>query len=140
MHIQRIHFDRVFDVQRSHGFFSYESAGEMTYSVNLPGRVIPQEGATWDVAFETLGDWNTMLGWRDLATHQVRLNRDLVKLLSNLFDVFYLLSIPVLALFLVYGGMTIAMAVMLAAAIAGIWMILRIVNRRRCVRAALLTA
>jgi hypothetical protein len=36
--------------------------------------------------------------------------------------------------------MTIAMAVMLAAAIAGIWMILRIVNRRRCFRAALLTA
>jgi hypothetical protein len=80
-----------------------------------------------------------MLGWRDVATHQVRLNRDLVKLLSNQFDVFYLLSIPVLALFLVYGGVTIAMAVMLAAAIAGIWMIVRIVDRRRCVRAALLT-
>ena len=100
---------------------------------------IPQEGATWDVALETLDDWNTMLGWRDLATHQVSLNRDLVKLLSDQFDAFYLLSIPVLALFLVYGGVTIAMAVMLAAAIAGIWMIVRIMNRRRCVRAALLT-
>lgn len=140
MHIQRIHFDRVFDIQRFHGFFSYESAGGVTYSLNLPGRVIPQEGATWAFAFEKSGDWNTMLGWRDLATREVRFNRDLSKLLMNQFDVVWFITIPLLAAALVYGGVTIALAVVLAAAAAGMSMILRLVTRRRRVRAALLSS
>jgi hypothetical protein len=140
MQIQRIHFDRVFDIQRFHGFFSYESADGVTYSLNLPGRVVPQEGATWAVAFEKSGDWNTMLGWRDLATHEVRFNRDLGKLLTNQFDFLWFLAIPVLAVALVYGGAAFALMVMLAVLAAGIWKIGRLAIRRRCVRAALLSS
>lgn len=46
MHIQRIHFDKVFEVQQRLGMFSFASAGAVTHGVHLPYRVIPQDGAT----------------------------------------------------------------------------------------------
>lgn len=73
MHIERIRFDEVFDVEALRGDFSFRSHGRPRYGVNLQNRVIPTAGSTFAVAFEKPGDWDTVLGCRDLAGRQVML-------------------------------------------------------------------
>lgn len=69
MHIQRIRFDKVFDVQARS--FSFTSEGKHRYGVELPGRVVPHEGATYAVALAQPDDWSRVLGWREIGTRQV---------------------------------------------------------------------
>lgn len=75
MQIEKISFDRVFDVQEISGSFSFERGGWPVYGVSVPGMGIPQAGATYAVAFAEAGNWQTVLGWRDLATPDVRLRQ-----------------------------------------------------------------
>lgn len=139
MHIQRIHFDKVFDVQPRRGLFSFASADGVTYSVHLPGRIIPREGATWAVAFGQPGDWSTLLGWRDLARQRTTLNYKLVHLLSDVDMVGYV-AIPALVLGIYFGGPLAALALLLAATAGGAWRLRHVVRRNRQVRAALRTS
>lgn len=138
MHIQRIHFDRVFDVQPHRGMFSFASDDAVTYSVHLPGRVIPREGATWAVAFEAPGDWSTLLGWRDLAAQRTTLNHRLHHVLSDV-EMVYWFAIPALVLCVWFGGLWAALALLLASAAAGAWWLRKVIKRNRRVRAALRT-
>lgn len=73
MHVEQINFDRVFDVQELTGSFSFERAGWPVYGVSAPGLGIPRAGSTYAVAFAETGNWQTVLGWRDLSTSTVRL-------------------------------------------------------------------
>lgn len=73
MHIERIDFDEVFDIQKGTGDFSFRSRGLPCYAVNLHRRLIPQDGSAYLVAFATPGDWSTVLGWLDLQTGTCRL-------------------------------------------------------------------
>ena len=73
MHIEQVRFDRIFDVQQRTGDFSFESGGWPVYGVNAVGGEIPREAATYAVAFAERGNWETVIGWRDLATQEVRL-------------------------------------------------------------------
>jgi hypothetical protein len=68
MHVQNIRFDEVFDAAESSGFFSYRSDGRTVYGVRLHNRVIPRSGSTFAVAFAEPGNWNTLLGWRELSS------------------------------------------------------------------------
>jgi len=68
MHIERIHFDDVFDVNRQQGDFSYTSEGVKRYGARLRRGLIPCAGSTYLVAFAEAGDWSTVLGWRNLDT------------------------------------------------------------------------
>lgn len=73
MHIERIRFDKVFDVQAR--AFSFTSAGKHRYGVELPGRFVPHEGATYAVALAGPDDWSKVLGWREIGTREVFLPR-----------------------------------------------------------------
>ncbi|MEW6023416.1 MAG: hypothetical protein AB1807_14900 [Pseudomonadota bacterium] len=73
MHIERIDFDEVFDVQQGPGDFSFKSGGQTHYAVNLWRGLIPQAGSSYLVAFAEPGDWSTILGWLDLQTGTRRL-------------------------------------------------------------------
>lgn len=139
MHIQRIRFDRVFDVQQRLGLFSFVSADGVTYSVHLPGRVIPREGATWAVAFGQPGDWSSLLGWRDLARQRTTLNYRLADLLFNI-DLLWWTAVPVFVLCCWLGGPLAALAMVLAATAGGAWRLRHIVRRHRLVRSALRTS
>ena len=139
MHIQRIHFDKVFDVQPGHGLFSFTSGGNATYGVRLPGRVIPREGATWAVAFGQPGDWSTLLGWRDLAAQRTTLNYKLIYLLFEVDQLLWWFAVPALALCLYLGGAWAAMALVVAAVAGGAWRLRHVVRRNRQLRAALRT-
>ena len=73
MHIERIRFDKVSDVQAR--AFSFTSAGKNRYGVELPGRIVPHEGATYAVALAGPDDWSKVLGWREIGTQEVFLPR-----------------------------------------------------------------
>lgn len=75
MHVERIRFDRVFDVQERPKEFSFEEGGWPVYGVSALGLGIPREGATYAVAFHERGNWETVVGWRDLSTSKVALRR-----------------------------------------------------------------
>lgn len=137
MHIERIRFDRVFDIQPHHGVFSFASADQVTYGVHVPGRTIPREGAVWAVAFERPGDWSTLLGWRDMAAQRTRLTYQVRHLLVDQAWGVYWFAIPALALGLYVGGLWAAAAIVAAAAAGGVWMLRHVVLRNRRVRAAL---
>lgn len=75
MHVERVRFDRVFDVRGSLKEFSFEEGGWPVYGVSALGLGIPREGATYAVAFHERGNWETVVGWRDLSTSKVALRR-----------------------------------------------------------------
>ncbi|MCA1244998.1 hypothetical protein [Massilia sp. MS-15] len=75
MHIEQVQFDEVFDVQPARGDFSFRCAGRPVYGVNLHSGVIPRPGSRFAVAFGKRGDWNSVLGCRDLASSKVLLRR-----------------------------------------------------------------
>jgi len=103
MHIERIHFDEVFDVQASRGDFSFRSRGRPHYGVNLQNRVVPESGSTFAVAFEKPGDWQRVLGSRDLASGKVVLARPTWIGLLLQAD-FFLFGLPFLVGTLLMGG------------------------------------
>ncbi|MCC2962469.1 hypothetical protein LK540_18740 [Massilia sp. IC2-278] len=137
MHIERIDFDDVFDVQPGPGDFSFRSRGQTHYAVNLWRGLIPQAGSSYLVAFAQAGDWSTVLGWLDLQTGTRRLKDNTwLAVLSDMS------AIPWLAPFLLGGALLFigpgaALAVLLAlCGVAGVH-VYRIVRRRQRVLRAL---
>ena len=104
MHIRQVRFDRVFDVQQRSGDFSFEDGGWPVYGVNAAGMGIPQEGATYAVAFSEAGNWNTVIGWRDLATSTVRIKRSAWQLALQQLPYGYLMIPVPYAISLALGG------------------------------------
>jgi hypothetical protein len=73
MHIEKFRFDSIFDVVAHRGDFSFSSQGRTEYGVRLQNGLIPREGSTFAIAYAEPGNWNTVLGWRDLAAAEVTL-------------------------------------------------------------------
>jgi len=108
MQIERIHFEDVFDV--AGGDFSFRSEGRTHYGVSLGHGTIPQAGATYAVAFGRAGDWNSVLGWRDLASQEVILTHSTLGLvLSTVYDVYWYGLFFFVGGFL-FGGIRMALA------------------------------
>lgn len=74
-HIEQVCFERVFDAQSGNGEFSFESAGKRQFGVQLAAGHIPREGASYAVALRQKGNWQTIIGWRDLSTTYVTLKQ-----------------------------------------------------------------
>ncbi|WP_036248929.1 hypothetical protein [Massilia sp. BSC265] len=140
MHIERIHFEAVFDVAPGRGDFSFRSGGRTEYGVNLRRGTIPRAGATYAVAFGRAGDWSSVLGWRDLAAQEVMLNHSTVGLLlARLYDIYWY-GLFVFAGGFVFGGIRMALA-FAALFIAGLlYVTARDVRTLRHARYALLSA
>jgi hypothetical protein len=83
MHVERVRFDRVFDVVRGNGMFSFESGGRPRYGVSLPGQVVPAEGSALVVALAAPDNWSATLGWRDPASGRTALREDTWTVLWN---------------------------------------------------------
>ena len=117
MQIERIHFEDVFDV--AGGDFSFRSEGRTHYGVSLGHGTIPQAGATYAVAFGRPGDWNSVLGWRDLGSPAVTLAHSTTGLLlSTVYDI-YLYGLFFFAGGFLFGGIRLAL-VFAALFIAGL--------------------
>lgn len=67
--IVQITFDRVFDVQGR--MFSFESGGRKEYGVSFSDGTVPRDGSRYAVALVEEGNWQKVIGWRDLATDKV---------------------------------------------------------------------
>ena len=104
--------------------------------VRLRSGIIPGNGSTFAVAFDQPGQWSTVLGWRDLASGDVRLAHPNWTLwLGTLSD---LLAVGV---FLIVGGLLLGgVGVALAVAAALLHPAIRQMRRNRAVRQALLAA
>jgi len=140
MHLEHIRFDSVFDVQARAGLFSFRSRGHPHYGIVLPGRVVPDEGATYAVVMVEAGNLHGVLGWRDLGSGRVALHESVPGVMANLLMEALYYTMPLLALGLWLGGAWGALAAMLLG--AGVlayrgWHALR---RIRAVRRALAPA
>jgi hypothetical protein len=102
MHITTVHFDRVFDVQS--GYFSFEAGGKREYSVVFDHERVPCAGDTYAVVLDEPGNWQKVVGWRDLATATVGLRRSAWAVATSLILDLYLFGIAVPAAALVFGG------------------------------------
>jgi hypothetical protein len=69
MHIEKIHFDEVFDVVG--GTFSFNTGGHKIYAVTIAPHMIPRPGTAYIVAFTKPKDWSTVVGWRDVASGEI---------------------------------------------------------------------
>lgn len=136
MHIETVQFDDVFDVAPHGGHFSFRSRGKTQYGVKLENGVIPRKGATFAVAFDRPGQWSTVLGWRDLASGDVRLAHPGWTLwLGSLSDLL------TFGIFFVVGGLLLGgIGVALAVAAAFLYPATRQMRRNRAVKRALRAA
>jgi len=111
MHVEHISFDRVFDVQEETGSFSFERGGWPVYGVSVPGMGIPQAGATYTVAFAEAGNWETVLGWRDLSATKVQLRQSAWQFAIQRLPYLYLLLPVPFGIALRFGGYLAALPV-----------------------------
>jgi len=136
MHIEQVRFDRIFDVQQRTGDFSFESGGWPVYGVNAVGGKIPREASTYAVAFAERGNWETLIGWRDLATQEVQLKRTVWANLGPHLPWIYLLVSGLLAGAMNGGGWKAALP-LAAMLVLVVGLVIRsgIVRQRRAERA-----
>ncbi|WP_306397425.1 hypothetical protein [Telluria beijingensis] len=132
MHVERVRFDRVFDVRERLEEFSFEDGGRPVYGVRALGLGIPREGAIYAVVFLEPGNWETVVGWRDLTTARVELRRSNWTVITHAMPFWMPLAPGVIAVSNDPGGskvfVTLAGAVMLASIVHGARGLLR--NRR----------
>ena len=136
MHIEQVRFDRIFDVQQVTGDFSFESGGWPVYGVNAVGGKIPREASTYAVAFGERGNWETVIGWRDMATQEVHIKRSFWASLGPHMPWIYLLVSGLLGAAMGRGGWKAALplAAMLVL-VAGLVIRSSIVRQRQAERA-----
>lgn len=102
-HIEQIRFDRVFDVQG--GDFSFESGGKKYYGVRFSNGSVPRDGALYAVALLEPGNWQKIVGWRDLSGASVELSESAWDVaFSQLGDFYLFIPIFIIAAFLFLGG------------------------------------
>jgi hypothetical protein len=137
MHIERVHFDEIFDTHAGRGDFSFRSAGQVRYGVQLRRRAVPRPGSTYIFALAGRDDWSSPLGWMDVQTGTISLkNSTWLEVLSGLASFIWLAPF-FLAGALLLGGPGMALAVLLAICCACSWLLYRFVDRNRRIRDAL---
>ena len=134
MHIQRIRFDKVFDVQAPG--FSFTGAGKTRYGIRLPGRTVPHEGASYAVALERPDDWSRILGWRELGTQRVFLRGPAWLVVWAVTEaVFWVVAVAALVAARLLGPWVLLLLAAVACLLA-----LQLRRRNRALRQALLAA
>ena len=95
MYIETVRFERVFDVQS--GAFSFEGGGKREFAVMFDHARVPTAGSTFAVALGEPGNWQKVLGWRDLSSPTVGLKYSPWFMAFDLVLDLYFLGIAVLA-------------------------------------------
>lgn len=140
MHVESIRFDEVFDVAAHRGDFSFRSRNRTHYGVRLRSHVIPRPGSTFAIAFAEPGKWNTVLGWRELASPDVMLAHPTWSaVLLSLSDI-VCVGMLLIAAGLLLAGAAGALAAMLALACMALFQVWRSQRLNQAVKRALLAA
>lgn len=138
MHIERIRFDEVFDVQAGRGDFSFRSGGRPHYGVNLQNRVIPAPGSTFALAFDKAGDWSSIIASRDLASNEVVLTRPTWSAVLGWVADYYLYFLPLSIATVAFGGPWAGLAAAILFLLAVGYLVARGMRLNRAARQALL--
>jgi|GEM_PF-739139 len=129
LHLEQVCFDRVFDAQQGSTMFSFESGGKRQFGVHFAGGPVPVPGARYAVVLGEPGNWQKVLGCRDLATPDVYLRETVWGIVSEFAFLGYFVLPVVLGITLAVFGAWAALSVL----VLSVWMIaayLRHVQRR----------
>lgn len=133
--IVQLTFDRVFDVQGS--TFSFESGGRKEYSVNFFNGKAPREGSRYAVALVEQGNWQKVIGWRDLSTPDVMLTETAWDVASEQAWTFYWLGPFFIFGALLFVGGWAALAMLVLFLWGAVYFVRRARERNRLVDQAL---
>jgi len=136
MYIETVRFERVFDVQS--GTFSFEAGGKCEFAVVLDHERAPTAGSTFAVALSEPGNWQKVLGWRDLSSPTVGLTYNPRFIVIDLVLDLYLLGLAVLAAAWLFGGPWAALAAFVAMVLGSVAPVVFSALRNRQVEQALL--
>ena len=136
MYIETLRFERVFDVQS--GTFSFEAGGKCEFAVVLDHARAPTAGSTYAVALGEPGNWQKVLGWRDLSRPTVGFTYSPWFLALDLVLDLYLLGIAVLAAAWLFGGPWAALAAFVAMVLGSVGRVVFSALRNRQIEQALL--
>jgi hypothetical protein len=140
MHVESIRFDEVFDVAAHRGDFSFRSRNRSHYGVRLRNHLIPRPGSSYAIAFAEPGQWNTVLGWRELPSPHVMLAHPTWSaVLLGLSDIVCVGMLLIVA-GLLFAGAAGALAAMLALACMALFRVWRSQRLNQAVKRALLAA
>jgi hypothetical protein len=136
MYIETVRFERVFDVQS--GTFSFEAGGKCEFAVVLDHARAPMAGSTYAVALSEPGNWQKVLGWRDLSSPTVGLTYNPRFIVIDLVLDLYLLGLAVFAAAWLFGGPWAALAAFVAMVLGSVAPVVFSALRNRQVEQALL--
>ena len=136
MHIKTVRFERVFDVQS--GTFSFEAGGKCEFAVVLDHKRAPTAGSAFAVALSEPGNWQKVLGWRDLSSPTVGLTYNPRFIVIDLVLDLYLLGLAVFAAAWLFGGPWAALAAFVAMVFGSVAPVVFNALRNRQVEQALL--
>lgn len=134
LHLEVVRFERIFDAPgRTVGMFSFEAAGKREYGVRLFDGAVPRAGSHYAVVLAEQGNWQTIIGWRDLATPDVYLRQTVLRTLFEQAWLAYV-GLPVLLLIAVItSSLWIALAVLAVALVACVVYLRRVWQRARAI-------
>jgi len=133
--IVQVTFDRVFDVQGR--MFSFESGGRKEYGVSFSDGTVPRDGSRYAVALVEDGNWQKVIGWRDLSTDDVYLAESGWDAAWSQASILYLFAPVFIAAVLVFIGPWPALALLVLFVSLSAWIVRRAVQRNRLVDQAL---
>lgn len=133
--IVQVTFDRVFDVQGR--MFSFESGGRKEYGVSFSDGTVPRDGSRYAVALVEDGNWQKVIGWRDLSTDDVYLAESGWDAAWSQASILYLFAPVFIAAVLVFIGPWPALALLVLFVSSSAWIVRRAVQRNRLVEQAL---
>jgi len=106
LHLEQVCFERVFDAPYDPvGIFSFEAQGRRQFGLDFCGSPVPRVGARFAVVLAESGNWQTVLGCRDLATPDVYLGQTIWGTVADLAWIGYF-ALPVLCIvtLMMFGG------------------------------------
>jgi len=136
MYIETVRFERVFDVQS--GTFSFEAGGKCEFAVVLDHARAPTAGSAFAVALGEPGNWQKVLGWRDLSSPTVGFRYSPWFMALDLVLDLYFLGFAVLAAAWLFGGPWAALVALVAMVLGSVALVVCSALRNRQIERELL--
>jgi len=136
MHIETVRFERVFDVYG--GLFSFQADGKREFAVVFDHKSVPTAGSTFAVALSEPGNWQNVIGWRDLSSSRIGVKRSPWFIATDLLLEMCFGGIALLAAAWVAGGPLAALVAFIALAVGSGTIVTVCALRNRRIRRALL--
>jgi hypothetical protein len=113
--LEQVRFERIFDAPSRTGTFSFEADGKRQFGVDLLDSEVPHEGSHYAFVLAEPGNWQTLLGWRDLSTSRVVVRDTLRQLAPHIVWMAYAIVPLVMVLaWRLFGGWAVPVVAALA--------------------------